>query len=210
MKLGAILASGLLLLGGGWLIGHAGGRARPRPQPQRQPQDEDVALREATQRRVIGVPIPVAVAAPPNVVAAAPAPPAATPAPRRLSSDAPRYRSFLRDAFARERVDPSWSQASQQRLQVGLGKGTDTRSRLESIDCRSSLCMAELVHDGDTSYWGFVGRTVHVGLWDGPAFFSKDGSTAEGGTKMVMFFGRDGTELPDAELTDEMQPDPAQ
>lgn len=127
-------------------------------------------------------------------VSADPAPPDASETNPEVTTAARRAR--MQAHFADQPVDRSWASAAQYALQDDLGKVADDGIRLDRVECRSSLCRAEIVARSRDAASAFLESWLHQRTWTGPGFASHDDPNPDGSPRMVLFLGRPGTALP--------------
>lgn len=129
-----------------------------------------------------------------------PAPPAdsaprATP-PAASSGDVAEQRAHLQARFAAQGVDAAWASTAQQALREDLGRFTGDSVRFKDVECRSSLCRAELTPTSADAGRTFLETWLHQRTWTGPGFAAGDEATDGGAPTMVVFLGRPETALP--------------
>jgi hypothetical protein len=83
-------------------------------------------------------------------------------APPRLSANAEDYRPYLQMQFLQQAPDVSWARQAKSELDTGLGHLLDKRSSMTSIECRSSLCRVELMHQDESAYASFADAFAHA------------------------------------------------
>jgi hypothetical protein len=132
---------------------------------------------------------------PPTVdVSADPVPPDASDSNPDVIAAARRTR--MQAHFADQPVDRSWASAAQYALQDDLGKVAADGIRLHRVECRSSLCRAELIATSRDTAIAFLQSWLHQRTWTGPGFASHDDTNPDGSPRMIVFLGRPGTALP--------------
>jgi hypothetical protein len=116
---------------------------------------------------------------------------------RRLTAQtAPEQRAVLEHAFGRDPVDTAWASAATAAARSSLESHLDERSRVDSVECRRSLCMSRLTHLDEHAYRTFLQRASRHELWRGPVFIARASADGETPVKMVVFLAREGIELP--------------
>jgi hypothetical protein len=106
------------------------------------------------------------------------------------------WRATIDREFSSQKPDATWSQAAQGRIRQGLQGFVDGNSSLGHLECRSSVCVAKLTHANERSYFDFLQRAIHPGLWPGQIYFTRGDDTTDDRKQMLMYFGREGTALP--------------
>jgi hypothetical protein len=161
------------------------------------------AQRSAHEERAHAPHAPVVVVAAPSVEAPPPelAPSAAGPsrgAAEHRALEPAEVRAKIDTAFAREGVDPTWTTQAQATAQTRLAAALPETSKLRSVECHSSMCRFETVHEDADHVNQFVQRAFMnsaTQVWNG-GFFST--AVPEAGTDKVVivsYLARDGEEL---------------
>lgn len=142
------------------------------------------------------------VTAPQAAVAAAPAPQRSVPAeaPPPLSPE--ERAAHVELAFQRQAEDPAWSGSTRQQVARALSARLPAQSSVRGLDCRATLCRLELVYGSEEAHQEFVQRALLAGgdpLWTGGLFLPPPEALADGKKLAVLYLGRDGQALLDAE-----------
>ncbi|MGK3989356.1 hypothetical protein WME99_40290 [Sorangium sp. So ce136] len=122
--------------------------------------------------------------------------PAPSAAPAEPST--PEERAAKHDlVFQAERVDHAWAREASHKLRDGIESILPTGA-LRSVECRNTLCKAELVcADRDEVATFFEqGFRRQDRFWQGAATVLKTGETPDGKWTMAAFFARDGSMIP--------------
>ncbi|HEX2568047.1 MAG TPA: hypothetical protein VH877_00725, partial [Polyangia bacterium] len=144
---------------------------------------------------------PVAPPSPSPAVAASGAPegPAAGEAAKAPAAPEPAaVVQALDRAFAAEPLDASWSAATDSAMRGRLATLTTGRSSVRSLECRSSLCRLEVVHDDAAQSSAFTERAfagAEAPLWIG-TYVQTRVATPDGKEATVAYLVRGGRELP--------------
>jgi hypothetical protein len=117
----------------------------------------------------------------------------AEPKPELTTAD---QRIFLQSRFAIEKVDVAWATTARQEVSADLAKVNANGVTLQGVECRASLCRAELVSASPEAALAFSESYLRQRTWTGPGFMSSDEQNPDGSRRTVMFLGRAGTELP--------------
>ena len=112
--------------------------------------------------------------------------PAAPPARGSATTDPD---AELAARFASERTDPAWAETTRLQLDADLGRFTTKDAGMRSIECRASLCRVELVVASNETGAAFVQEWLRNRKFAGPI------SGSQNNGQLVMYLGRDGTEL---------------
>jgi hypothetical protein len=132
---------------------------------------------------------------PPAVdVSADPVPPDAADSNPEVIAAARRVR--MQAHFAEQPVDRGWATTAQYALQDDLGKVTGDGIRVHRVECRSSLCRAEVIAASRDAANAFLESWLHQRTWTGPGFASHDETNPDRSPRMIIFLGRPGTQLP--------------
>jgi hypothetical protein len=193
MKL--VLPAGLILGAVLWWISHQVGAFEATPAAPAAASGTAVE-RHAVDPRL--APARQAISGPPPAVD-----PSAEPASLHASESNPEAVAAARRArmqayFADQPVDRSWASTAQYALQDDLRKVVGDGVRLQRVECRSSLCRAELTAPTRDAANAFLESWLQERTWTGPGFASHD-DTDPGSPRMILFLGRPGTALPASE-----------
>lgn len=104
----------------------------------------------------------------------------------------------LDQAFATEALDAPWSAATDSAMRGRLATLTNGHSALRSLECRSSMCRLEVVHDdaqqsSEFAQHAFTGEGAP--LWVG-TYVQTRLATPDGKQATVAYLVREGRELP--------------
>jgi len=105
-------------------------------------------------------------------------------------------RIYLQSRFAAQKVDSGWAATARQELSDDLGRFSGKDVRLQGVECRSSLCRAEVTLTNHEAGVAFMESWVRKRTWVGPGYAANDETNPDGSARMVVFLGRPGTELP--------------
>jgi hypothetical protein len=118
------------------------------------------------------------------------------PLPVRLEDQ----REILDARFNAEVTDRSWEREARQLVEKQLGSFVPDGSRLVSIDCRASLCRAEVRHPDMASHQQLIRDAFASGTtsWPGATLASyREPQRQNDPVISVLFFGRDGSDFAD-------------
>jgi hypothetical protein len=130
-------------------------------------------------------------AAPLNVASSAPAKPATTYADQL---------AYYHASLQAEHVDANWSRASAIQLRTIFGRVGGGAATIRSVDCRQTICRAELSHDTEQAARDFMDdwMTAPARLeWKGPLTGGVESTDPGGTVHSVFYFAREGNELPE-------------
>jgi hypothetical protein len=159
------------------------------------PPRHEAAVRQAPGSAAVAVPRP------PVVPRVAPTPePEPKPKVSERANASPETevaveRARLQARFAGELSDPAWATVARQDLTADLGRVDSNDVRIESIECRTSLCRAELVVASAAAGGAFLDTWLHQRAWTGPGFAATDQTRTDGASHLIVFLGRPGTDL---------------
>lgn len=105
-------------------------------------------------------------------------------------------RTHLQARFTDQHVDPAWASAARQALSEDLARFSGQDVRVQGVECRSSLCRAELVLTSPEAGRSFMESWLRQRTWTGPGFVATDDAGRGGDPTMIVFLGRPGTQLP--------------
>jgi hypothetical protein len=141
-------------------------------------------------------PVP-APAAPKQVVedpaSAAIAPPKAPPV------DMTEMREQLEESFTKQRTDARWTDEARRTAETRLSVILPETSKLQALECRTSMCRIETVHQGLESYRQFVQDAFmnpETKLWNGGFFLIQLADPVDGKLVTIAYLARDGAKLP--------------
>lgn len=100
-------------------------------------------------------------------------------------------------AFQTQRVDAEWAKQATSELHDGIEKLLP-EGALRSVECRATLCRAELVCADAAAVSAFVDGALRAEdrVWKGAASVLKTGETRDGAWEVSAFFAREGTTMP--------------
>jgi hypothetical protein len=101
-------------------------------------------------------------------------------------------RAYLQMGFEKEPVDRAWARDAQRELSAAIQRQIAASASLTSVECRSSLCRADIAFDGPADYRSFLRESRP--LWAGPSALIRVGSGDD--WSMVAFFAKPGQPLP--------------
>ncbi|HEY6224735.1 MAG TPA: hypothetical protein VIW26_13190, partial [Gemmatimonadales bacterium] len=104
-------------------------------------------------------------------------------------------RDRLQARFTAERADPAWASAARQDLTADFGRVDSNDVRIGSIECRASLCRADLVLANAAAGGAFLQTWLRQRAWSGPGFAATDQMRPDGARHLIVFLGRTGTDL---------------
>lgn len=131
---------------------------------------------------------------PPNLDTAVGTETAAAEVPRVPS--VAEQRDYLQTRFASEQIDPGWAATARRDLENDLGRLGSKDVRVQGVECRVSLCRAEIVVASREVGNVFLESWLRTRTWTGPGFASTDEASWHDSPRMIVFLGRPGTELP--------------
>lgn len=103
----------------------------------------------------------------------------------------------LEAAFFHEGLDREWAEPARRTLQEKTVSLLPVGSSIRSLECQSTLCRVELVHDTNESYRQFQRRHLQEGpLWKGASVTRTEKGAREGEFLTVSYFAREGHALP--------------
>jgi len=121
----------------------------------------------------------------------------------RLGNFAP-ISDMMEAAFVGEVADPSWARDAHKTVATAFTNELPDGSRIKSIDCRSTLCRIETIHDNHERATEFIGRVVADPAkrpWNGSFAAGPIAENPAGGlVTLVTYLMREGAELPHEEI----------
>jgi hypothetical protein len=159
------------------------------------PQEQGAAVSERVAPRAVDdhAAQPVAVAVPPRVRAQSPVErtQAADPSAPTMEDT----RAYLQASYEREPVDRAWARDAQMDLQTAIEKQMPSPPSMNHLECRTSLCRAEIAFTGPDEFRTFLNDSGLV--WKGAGALIRTGSGEDWST--VAFFVKPGQPLPTLE-----------
>jgi len=203
----ALLALVLCAAGaGGYALATFGQRTKPhasragQPMPARELEPRAVEPAAVIPSRVITEPAPIANAEP----ARAPEPEPSdstlegTTAPRERETASERERgAYAERAFAADSSDSASAPATARRLGSAATASGMSGVRVNSVQCRSTLCKVEVALDDANAVGKYIVSFTQSAQWDGTAMFVRDERDPRGGQAMTIYLARDDTPLPE-------------
>lgn len=131
-------------------------------------------------------------------VAEAPAPAPAAEAPPKPPMEAAEVRDHLEGTFTQQRADVQ-SDEARQTAEARLTAVLPATAKLQSLECRTSLCRIETIHQSAESYQQFVKGAFldpKTKIWNAGFFSTQLTDPVDGKLVIVSYLARDGEELP--------------
>ena len=115
--------------------------------------------------------------------------------------DLPDYRDYLQTVFTEDSRDRAWQGQAETRLKEGLAKLSSADLRVDSVECRASLCKVVLRGsadaDGGLSTIADAKRElIRPSFWAGPGLIVSDPTEPGADPRVTAFFGREDRPLP--------------
>lgn len=118
---------------------------------------------------------------------------------RRWEADDRANQAAVEQAFTAEPIDASWATSTRATLTDHLSAlSRMSSSAVGPVDCRSSICRVEVVHhdaDGARRFADKAFTDPGERAWNGPVVIATPEIRGDGSVAMVMYLGREGTEL---------------
>jgi len=142
-----------------------------------------------------------AAATAPTATQAAPEP-APTPAPAKEVSTE-EVRDSLSARFVQENYDSNWSVVARGKIQALLAAATPTGARVLSVECKTSLCRAEVSEPDIDSHKQLIRKALTSATpWAGSTMVTLADDPSSGHITSVAFFAREGKALASDDLAD--------
>ena len=100
----------------------------------------------------------------------------------------------LQDRFAAERVDPRWATTARRDISDDLSRVAGDDVQLQTVECRSSMCRAELSFVKREAGTSFMEKWLRARSWTGPGYAENEGAP-DGPHHLVVFLGKPGADL---------------
>jgi hypothetical protein len=123
-------------------------------------------------------------------------PAASSASPSAVYAD---IQAFYQASLEAQSIDVNWSREATRDLRAVFDDAGTTATTLKSLECRQTICRAELTHDSDGDALTFMKKWMygHAGpRWKGPMSGGVEPSKGDGAIRSVFFLAREGTELP--------------
>jgi len=102
----------------------------------------------------------------------------------------------LTSEFEGESRDPTWSKQAETTIEKALQSRSHERSKVTSVDCRSSFCRVDVAHDDENARMSFVQEMfAPPTFWTGERVALRT-TDARGRSSTVLYLGKDGKALP--------------
>jgi hypothetical protein len=108
-------------------------------------------------------------------------------------------RAFLELSFSRQPADVGWSKKATQQVREIFNAVNSRQTSVRSVDCRSTLCRAELEHENEGEAHHVLNQLLYMNpehSWNGAWEGGKQEVAPDGTTKNILFFAREGTAMP--------------
>jgi hypothetical protein len=120
--------------------------------------------------------------------------PAVDPASEITSQE--EYYAKVGVAFSAEPMDAAWARDTEYALRNTLSELAET-STVDSLECRQSLCKADVQHVDQEKFSAFIDRTIASAreTWRGEITWYRDSVTSNGAVRSTMYFGKPGVSI---------------
>jgi hypothetical protein len=171
------------------------------------------SVAEETRQNVAGEvsrrPVVVWSPAPAAAPAAAPAPASTPGAEQQATASTGEAAAAITEAeqaahvdlvFSQETTDGAWASETERAIGASLRGLTET-STLAALECRRSLCKANLRHPDQTKFSAFLDRVVARAdeVWTGPLYSNRDSVGPDGVVQNTIYFAKQGHSIPSPE-----------
>jgi len=108
-------------------------------------------------------------------------------------------RGLVETAFKAESADARWAHETRRAVDASLTSiGARVGARVETLECRSSICRAEVRLPSDDAYDRLLTDFIRESKWPAPGLATRL-ERPGGGTTMLLYLAREGTSLPEPE-----------
>lgn len=117
---------------------------------------------------------------------------------RRRAFEPAEVEAQLHTAFASEEADSTWTTQAQATARTRLAAALPETSSLRSVECRSSMCRFETIHEDEGHIEQFMQKAFISGktqIWNGGQFSTTVPEAGTGKLVVVSYLARDGKEL---------------
>ncbi len=116
-------------------------------------------------------------------------------------------RELFEDRYEREQTDSSWAGTARSRIEAVLSSRMPSGSRIEAVDCRSSLCRIRAIYESESQMNEFINNSFAEPSrrpWNGSFAVGPIEQSASGGrVTMLAFLMREGARLPSTHDSEE-------
>jgi hypothetical protein len=158
---------------------------------------------DAHEQRPIHDEAPNAVPVAPRAAAPGPTPrqpvkPVASPSSLEDDPPSPRDEVARIDAvFSEERPDQRWSRNSEAKLTSALLQFAEGGSRIQQVECRSTLCKVRAEHASEQGFRNFMDHAfAQASYWPGAMFSMREPDSPQGTVANVIYFSKEGRGMP--------------
>jgi hypothetical protein len=120
--------------------------------------------------------------------------PAVNPAAEIRSTE--EYYEKVAMAFSSETTDGAWARENEYDLRKALSELAETSS-VQSLECRQTLCKADVQHVDQEKFSAFIDRTIAkaTAMWKGEISWYRDSTTDDGAVHSTLYFGKPGVSI---------------
>ena len=119
--------------------------------------------------------------------------------PVRAPTDDER-RAYAASVFEAQPFDPVWARQAKRDLGANLDGINAGKSRIASVECKSSLCRVELQHDNEQDEQDFLRQVIRKHAWQGQGMAVRGDPGAGGEAQVTVYFAAEGVPLPEAPM----------
>ena len=98
--------------------------------------------------------------------------------------------------FFDQRQDQSWSRTAESKLTSALLPFAVGGSRIQQLECRSTLCKVRAEHTTEAGFHAFAQHIGQPGYWHGAMVSMREPSSPSGTVANVMYFSKEGQDMP--------------
>ncbi len=97
--------------------------------------------------------------------------------------------------YESESVDRGWATSASAQLQNAIQKAATGASKMHGIECRSTVCRVDIVHESEDVFLAFTRTLADSRPWPGPMFATRVDLTSDGRWVTQLYMGREGKPL---------------
>jgi hypothetical protein len=118
------------------------------------------------------------------------------PSSNEMSAD--QLRMSVEDRFEADKVDRDWAVSARHQAEAHLTRSLAAGSTLRSVECKATICRAEVEQPDLTAHQAFLRAAIASGAgWDGPAMAALEPRSGGAAIVTVVYLGRTPSSLVD-------------
>jgi len=107
--------------------------------------------------------------------------------------------AHVETVFSQQSKDGTWSQSAENELNAKLLPCAVDGSRVQQLECRTTLCKVRIEHQSEQGFRDFMKRAFAQPSWHGAMVSRVEPQAPNGAVANVMFFSKEGHDMPSLE-----------